>query len=243
MIKQFDGKGTISGKLYVAAPEGRTVSHNGIEIIFQSSCHSVQAVTQVVNKAWTLLDAGDISGAIEIGFDVDLAEIKVLRDSFNGQVCQLRHSLNYRIVRPWYTFSVRGEEPLLITNATVRSPVAARAKAHELYAASWGSMLLPVPPLPAPPRDACAVRPQLPETAPPEPTETSLQIDDFGGLCIFDHGKCTFSADGRLVGSIVFSGMDTASPIASVVVIIVRGPPASGLACCGSPPDQHAIDR
>ena len=56
----------------------------------------------------------------------------------------------------------------------------------------------------------------LPDTAPPEPTETTLTVDDFGGVCEFDHGKCTFSSDGRLAGSLVFSQMEGATPIAKV---------------------------
>ena len=102
-IKCFDGKGALSGKLVVAAPEGRAVSHNGIDIIFKTTNYGPLGMsTVVVQKAWTLLEAGAISDAIEIGFDIDLPELNsVLRDTFNGEHMKLRHSLGFRIVRPW----------------------------------------------------------------------------------------------------------------------------------------------
>ena len=37
MIKCFDGKGAISGKLIILPPEGRSITHNGVEIIFKST--------------------------------------------------------------------------------------------------------------------------------------------------------------------------------------------------------------
>jgi len=136
----------------------------------------------VVKKQWTLLEAGELSEAVEIGFDIDLPELKAsLRDTFDGQFISLRHSIGFRIVRPWYTFSVRGEEDVAIANAC------------------------------------------LPDTAPPEPTETVLRIDDFGGVCEFDHGKCTFNADAHLIGSLSFSGLSTdAQAIAKAELIIGR---------------------
>lgn len=101
-IPCFDGKATVSGKLLVAAPEGRTISHNGIDIIFFTRLHHPEGTSDVVAKVWTLLDAGSISEAVEVGFDIDLPELRsVLRDTFNGQHMSLRHSLGYRIVRPW----------------------------------------------------------------------------------------------------------------------------------------------
>ena len=57
-------------------------------------------------KRWVLLEAGSIAEPIEVGFDIDLAELK-LRDTFDGVNLFLRHKIQYRIVRPWYTFSVR----------------------------------------------------------------------------------------------------------------------------------------
>ena len=35
-MKCFDGKGAISGKLVIMPPEGRDITHNGVEIIFKS---------------------------------------------------------------------------------------------------------------------------------------------------------------------------------------------------------------
>ena len=101
-LKCFDGKGTISGKLLVAAPEGRAIGHRGIEISFQTLAYSPQQMSTVMDKAWTLLEAGEISEAIEIGFDIDLPELRsVLRDTFDGDHLQLRHTIGFRIVRPW----------------------------------------------------------------------------------------------------------------------------------------------
>ena len=117
-LKAFDGKGAISGKLVVAPPEGREITHNGIEIIFSSNAipHAYrQEYLTVVKKVWVLLEAGTIAEPIEVGFDIDLAEIG-LRDTFDGTIMSFRHTLGFRIVRPWYTFSVRGEEALAIRN-------------------------------------------------------------------------------------------------------------------------------
>ena len=36
-LKAFDGRGAISGKLVVVPPEGRDITHNGIEIILTSN--------------------------------------------------------------------------------------------------------------------------------------------------------------------------------------------------------------
>eukprot|EP00325_Prymnesiales_sp_UTEX-LB-985_P009330 CAMPEP_0174703588 /NCGR_PEP_ID=MMETSP1094-20130205/7477_1 /TAXON_ID=156173 /ORGANISM="Chrysochromulina brevifilum, Strain UTEX LB 985" /LENGTH=347 /DNA_ID=CAMNT_0015901531 /DNA_START=644 /DNA_END=1687 /DNA_ORIENTATION=+ len=186
-FKAFDGKGEISGKLLIAAPEGREIGHNGVEVTFQTNVIVPDiAVTPeaVMNKTWTLLEPGSISGdaAIEVGFDIQLLDKKamsVLRNTFFGTTMQVRHSLSFRIVRPWYTFSVRGTEDIAIYNAAI------------------------------------------PDTAPPEPTETALRVEDFGGLAVFDHGKCTFSAGGRIVGTIAFSNFSGGS-VAKVEVIVGR---------------------
>jgi hypothetical protein len=119
----------------------------------------------VVLKQWVLLEAGSIGSGIEVGFDIDLSELD-LRESFDGEHMGLRHTLGYRIVRPWYTFSVRGEEPIAIAN--------------------------------------CAP----PANAPPPPDNTVIVVDDFGGVASFDHGKCTFAADGQLVGTVTFRNLE-----------------------------------
>ena len=133
-LKAFDGKGAISGKLVVAPPEGREITHNGIEIIFSSNAipHAYrQEYLTVVKKVWVLLEAGTIAEPIEVGFDIDLAEIG-LRDTFDGTIMSFRHTLGFRIVRPWYTFSERGEEALAIRNC---APPAKGAAATELLLA------------------------------------------------------------------------------------------------------------
>ena len=113
-VKHFDGRGAISGKLVVAAPEGRTVDHEGIEISFSTIVDNKNDMQSTrgpaMLKTWTLLEPGEVTGAIEIPFDIDLTQIPQLRDSYDGEHIHLRHILSYRIVRPWYTFSVRGEE-------------------------------------------------------------------------------------------------------------------------------------
>ena len=113
-VKHFDGRGAISGKLVVAAPEGRTVDHEGIEISFSTIVDNKADMQSTrgpaMLKTWTLLEPGEVTGAIEIPFDIDLTQIPQLRDSYDGEHIALRHVLSYRIVRPWYTFSVRGEE-------------------------------------------------------------------------------------------------------------------------------------
>jgi len=138
-----------------------------------------QAPGEVVLKKWVLLEAGSLSEPVEVAFDIDLSELE-LRDSFDGSNMCFRHAVGFRIVRPWYTFSVRGEEPICIRNC-------------------------------APPKKA---------PAPPE--DSTLTIDDFGGVCTFDHGKCTFAADGRLVGTIQFSGMMGGTSISEVSLLLGR---------------------
>lgn len=119
--KCFDGASSISGKLLVVAPTGREVSHNGIEVMFRSILIDKVNVDgqfeDVMLKTWTLLEAGSIKEAIEIPFDIDLTQLPQLRDSFDGEHMALRHVIAYRIVRPWYTFSVRGEEAIGIFGA------------------------------------------------------------------------------------------------------------------------------
>jgi len=183
-IRAFDGKGQMSGKLFIAAPEGRTIGHNGVEITFSSMADAGMAEELAVQKTWTLLEPGTISGdeAIEVGFDIFLTDkqaMGVLRNTFIGSSMNLRHTLGFRIVRPWYTFSVRGLESIAVYNAAI------------------------------------------PDTAPPEPTETELKVDEFGGLAVFDHGKCTFGAGGRIVGTIAFSNF-TGGSVAKVQVIVGR---------------------
>ena len=180
-VKCFDGRGGLTGKLVITPPEGREVSHNGVEITLTST-----AVTwvdtqdyDVVVKKWVLLEPGAIAEPIEVSFDIDLAELG-LRDTFTGATMALRHALQYRIVRPWYTFAVRGYEHIAIRYC---------------------------PP---------------PAEAPPPPDSTVLQLDDFGGVCAFDHGKCTFACDGRLVGTIAFTSMHQSVPIAEAAVVVGR---------------------
>ena len=126
-----------------------------------------------------LLEAGSVAEPVEVAFDIDLSELE-LRDTFDGTNMNFRHVVGYRIVRPWYTFSVRGEEPICIRNC---------------------------PP---------------PFKAPPPPENSVLVVDDFGGVCTFDHGKCSFSADGRLVGTIAFSSMQGGTSVAEVSLLIGR---------------------
>jgi len=109
-VKAYDGKGGISGKLVIVPPEGKDVKHHGVLIILKSSSHGPFEERSVVLREWTLLEAGSIAEPLEVGFDLDLSEIDTLRDTFTGNAMSLRHTLGYRIVRPWYTFSVRGEE-------------------------------------------------------------------------------------------------------------------------------------
>jgi hypothetical protein len=182
-MKCFDGKGAVSGKLVIVPPEGREVGHNGVEIILRSYCHLIDSVDtfpgDVVCKKWVLLEAGSIAEPIEVAFDIDLSELD-LRDTFDGEKMCFRHMLGYRIVRPWYTFSVRGEEAIAIRNCP-------------------------------PPKDA-----------PPPPVSSTLVVSDFGGVCTLDHGKCSFSADGRLIGSITFSEMQPGTNVAEVALLLGR---------------------
>lgn len=135
------------------------------------------SVLPVVLKTWVLLEAGSVNEPIECPFDIDLSELD-LRDTFVGEHLSFRHVVSYRVVRPWYTFSVRGEEAIVIRNCPVEMP------------------------------------------APPE--KTVLAVDDFGAECTFDHGKCTFSTDGQLVGTITFRGMSAATSIGEVHVLLGR---------------------
>ena len=51
-MKSFDGRGAISGKLVVVPPEGRSISHNGIEITLASNtgaCSLARRVLHVPN--------------------------------------------------------------------------------------------------------------------------------------------------------------------------------------------------
>jgi hypothetical protein len=183
-MKCFDGKGAISGKLVIVPPEGREVGHNGVEIIFRSYCHLLDAIDtytpgDVVCKKWVPLEAGEIGEPVEVAFDIDLSELD-LRDSFDGEKMCFRHVISYRIVRPWYTFSVRGEEAIAIRNCP-------------------------------PPKDS-----------PPPPISSTLVVSDFGGVCTLDHGKCSFSADGRLIGSITFSEMQPGTEVAEVALLLGR---------------------
>ena len=180
-VKCFDGRGALAGKLVITPPEGKDVSHNGVEITFTSTVDNFLETEEhdVIVKKWVLLEPGSIAEPIEVTFDIDLSEIGV-RDTFTGAVMALRHSLNYRIVRPWYTFAVRGEEHLAIRYC-------------------------------APPPDA-----------PPPPDSTVLTLDDFGGVCAFDHGRCTFACDGRLVGAISFTSMQHGVSIAEVAIVLGR---------------------
>ena len=75
----------------------------------------------VVLKTWVLLESDSISEPIECPFDIDLSELD-LRDTFAGEHLSLRHVLSYRVVRPWYTFSVRGEEAIAIKNCATEMP-------------------------------------------------------------------------------------------------------------------------
>ena len=54
----------------------------------------------MINKTWVLLESGSISEPIECPFDVDLSEL-TLRDTFDGMHMSFRHTLAYRVVRPW----------------------------------------------------------------------------------------------------------------------------------------------
>lgn len=179
-IKRFDGRGAISGKLIIVPPEGRDINHNGIEITLASNslvAADMAATYPVVFKTWVLLEAGNINEPIECPFDIDLSELK-LRDTFDGANMSFQHVISYRVIRPWYTFSVRGEEPISIVNCATPSP--------------------------------------------PLPEKTVLVVDDFGAVCTFDHGKCTFSADGQLVGTVTLSNMSAASPVSEVGVMLGR---------------------
>jgi hypothetical protein len=184
-IKCFDGKGSVSGKLQISPPEGRDVTHNGVEIMLKSTvlvhgATDVNGDRDVVRKRWVLLEAGTIGDTIEVSFDIDLSELK-LRDTFDGQKLLLRHALCYRIVRPWYTFTVSGEEPIVIRNC-----------------------------------------PEPTEGVPPPPENTILTVDDFGGVCTLDHGKCSFSTDGRCIGTVAFSGMSASASVAEVALLLGR---------------------
>jgi len=179
-VKSFDGLRCMSGKLIIAPPEGRDVSHRGVLIILKSvaSTHS-GLQTEVLRKEWTLMEEGSLAEAIEVGFDIELAEVANLRDTFKGDSMHLRHFIGYRIVRPWYTFSVKDEEEILV---------------HGCQPASTQ----------APPADHI------------------ISIEDCGGVCTLDHGKCEFSTDGRLVGSVNFSQMTADAAIASVELLLGR---------------------
>jgi len=183
-IKCFDGKGAISGKLIIVPPEGREVSHNGVEIIFKSESDLFAGASsggpfEVVLKKWVLLEAGTIGEPIEVGFDIDLAELK-LRDSFVGNNMSFVHSIGYRIVRPWYTFSVRGDERVVIRNTIAT------------------------------------------DDAPAPPSESIIKVDDFGGVCTFDHGKCVFNADGRIIGNVNFTEMVSGTSVCEVAMLLGR---------------------
>ena len=72
-IKCFDGRGAISGKLIVVPPEGRDVTHRGIEISLTSFSMLTEPIDNntavdrlpVVLKTWVLLEAGSIDEPIE----------------------------------------------------------------------------------------------------------------------------------------------------------------------------------
>lgn len=114
-IKSFDGLRCMSGKLVVSPPEGRDVSHRGIVIILKSVVSGgIGSSSEVLLKEWTLMEEGSLAEPVEVNFDIELAELANLRDTFHGAHMSLRHFIGYRIVRPWYTFSVKGEEEILV---------------------------------------------------------------------------------------------------------------------------------
>ena len=68
-IKNFDGRGAVAGKLMMTPPDGRSISHNGVEIIFKSTSiifgsGDMLEERDVVHKRWVLLEpAGSCAAA------------------------------------------------------------------------------------------------------------------------------------------------------------------------------------
>jgi hypothetical protein len=113
-LKAYDADGSLSGKLIVSAPSGRTTYHEGIEIVFTSTsaCTAVAGALEqkLIEKKWTLLDPGYISEAIEIPFDLDLSKMPDVRENLTTVGMYVKNTIGFKIYRPWWTFPVQGEE-------------------------------------------------------------------------------------------------------------------------------------
>ncbi|KAL1527195.1 hypothetical protein AB1Y20_015874 [Prymnesium parvum] len=124
--KSVDADKDLSGRLIVAPPDGRTVRHEGVQLVLKSvatltlAVESVQA--KVMEKTFLLRPPGDVSETIEIPFSLDLAAILELRESYSSETLSLVHTLGYKIHRPWWTFSISADERIDIRRHSADEP-------------------------------------------------------------------------------------------------------------------------
>ena len=56
-MKCFDGRGTVSGKLVIVPPDGRSIRHNGIVLTFRSYCRAYkQTITHLRKTVFAMLN-------------------------------------------------------------------------------------------------------------------------------------------------------------------------------------------
>lgn len=105
---------TISGKIKVTAPEGRTVWHWGVNLKLECTISFFESLRTIDldAKEVQIAEPSYVEGTLEIPFEINIDPSLI--ESYDGEMFGVRHGILVTLVRPWYTFDVVRHEPIMI---------------------------------------------------------------------------------------------------------------------------------
>jgi len=119
-VKCFDMDKMLTGRLIIEPPPGRTAWHGEIKLYIKSTnfIYDRDDDVDVFMKEWVLMEAGYMSEPTEIPFEIALANVENLRETYDGSMFLLRHFIGYSISRPFYTFRIWDEKMIVLMKSS-----------------------------------------------------------------------------------------------------------------------------
>ena len=120
----------VRGFVRITAPPGRRVGHAGVSAVLGAALVTAEAAPAgggaaaaaagaglsrtLFELSQTLAPAGEIEGSVDVPFSFAGAATAALPESYEGALFCLRARLAVTVARPWWTFEVAREAPLLV---------------------------------------------------------------------------------------------------------------------------------
>lgn len=112
----FAAGAPIRGFVRIIAPPGTRVVHNGVRAVLHAALVTTdeRASRALFELPRQLISPGAVEGTVDVPFDFPGALTTPLPESYEGTLFSLRSRLAVTVARPWWTFEVTRDAPLLV---------------------------------------------------------------------------------------------------------------------------------